>query len=189
LETQTDEATLVVSRRIKPGHEKEYEDWLVRVTSAAKGFPGFKGATTLLSRDGDPNVRYVIWRFESKATLESWKNSPLRLRLIEEVEDYASQQFAEATGMETWFALPDVGAVVAPPKWKMALVTVLGAYVINFFAHLAFSSYVDPWPWFANTFVYIVVLVLVLTYLMMPYLSRLLRNWLYGASYGLGSPL
>lgn len=179
MESHTDEATFVVSRRIKPGHEREYEDWLRRITTVAKGFPGFKGATTLVPNEGDPHVRYNIWRFENKATLDAWKNSQSRLKLIEEVENYASQYYAEATGMETWFTLPNVGAIVAPPKWKMALVTIFGAYTVNFIDNLIFGAYFNPFPLWANSFLYIVVLVTLLTYLVMPYMSRLLRGWLY----------
>ena len=179
METAKDEATLVVSRRIRPGREKEYEDWLGRITSTAKDFPGFKGATTLFPKEGDTGISYVIWRFENQETLENWKDSPQRLKLLGEVEDYASQHFAEATGMETWFALPGVGAIVAPPKWKMALVTILGAYIISYLAHLILNPYLDSWPLYANTFLYIVILVFLLTYFVMPCLSRSLKHWLY----------
>lgn len=182
MESHIDEATLVVSRRVKPGREREYADWLQRVTKVAKGFPGFLGATNLVPNDGDCDVRYVIWRFESEATLESWKSSPERLKLIGEVEEYASQHFAEATGMETWFAVPGLGGIAAPPKWKMALATILGAYFVSFCAHLLLEPSLDSWPLFASTFLYIVILVTLLTYLVMPYLSRLLRRWLYPMS-------
>ena len=145
----------------------------------AKGFPGFKGATTLVPNEGDPYVRYNIWRFRDHATLDAWRNSPERVKLIEEVGNYASQYYAEATGLETWFSLPNVGAIVAPPKWKMALVTILGAYIINFLEHLLFNQYFDPLPLLEGSFFYIIILVALLTYLVMPATSRLLRTWLY----------
>jgi len=174
-----DEATLVVSRRIKPGREKEYEEWVHRIIAVAMDFPGFVGVTTLAPEGAKSNVRYLVWRFEDKTSLENWKNSPLRIKLVDEVKNYATHQFAEATGMETWFALPKMESVVPPPKWKMALVTILGAYVISFLAHLLLNQYIDSWPLFANTLLFICILVLLLTYLVMPYLSRLLRTWLY----------
>jgi hypothetical protein len=179
LESQAGEATLVVSRRIKPGHEREYEDWLRRITAMAKGFPGFKGATTLVPNEGDPNVRYNVWRFQDQASLDAWRNSPERVKLIEEVGNYASQYYAEATGLETWFSLPDVGAIVAPPKWKMALVTIFGAYVVNLIEQLILGRYLNPFPLWENSLLYITILIALLTYLLMPSMSRLLRSWLY----------
>jgi len=118
LETNSEEATLVVRRKIKPGREREYEDWLERITQRARGFPGFKGATTLFPREGDSNISYVISRFASQRTLENWKNSQERLKLIDEVEDYASQHFAETTAMETWFALPGGGGLRCPSQME-----------------------------------------------------------------------
>lgn len=179
MESHEDDATLVVSRRIKPGREKEYEDWLRRITAAAKEFPGFIGVTTLAPKDAESNVRFLVWRFEDRKTLENWKNSPKRLSFIKEVDNYASHYFAEATGMETWFALPDMETVIAPPKWKMALVTIFGAFIVSFLAHLLLNPFFDPWPLFASTLVYIVILVGLLTYLVMPHLSRFFRRWLY----------
>ena len=145
----------------------------------AKEFPGFKGATTLVPNEGDPNVRYNVWRFQDQATLDAWRNSPERVKLIEEVGNYASQYYAEATGLETWFSLPNVGAIVAPPKWKMAIATIFGAYVVNFLEHLAFSQYFDPLPLVEGSLLYIIILVALLTYVVMPSMSRLLRTWLY----------
>ena len=145
----------------------------------AKEFPGFKGATTLVPNEGDPNVRYNVWRFHDQATLDAWRNSPERVKLIEEVGNYASQYYAEATGLETWFSLPNVGAIVAPPKWKMAIATIFGAYVVNFLEHLVFSQYFDPLPLLEGSLLYIIILVALLTYVVMPSMSRLLRTWLY----------
>ena len=179
MENHTDEATLVVSRRIRQGREREYEDWLRRITAMAKRFPGFRGATTLVPNEGDPNVRYNVWRFDGKETLDVWKNSPGRIKLVEEVEDYASQYFAEATGMETWFSLPNMGAVIAPPKWKMALVTIFGAYFVNLLEQLTLGPFFNPIPPWQNSLLYIIVLVAALTYVVMPCMSRLLRRWLY----------
>jgi len=179
LGSHSDEATLVVSRRIRPGKEKDYEEWVKRITEAARSFPGFIGATTLVPEGPEPTIRYVVWRFEDKATLENWKDSPTRKKLIEEVERYATNHFSEATGLETWFALPNMSAITPPPKWKMALTTILGAFVVSFLAHLLLNPYLGPWPLFASTLVYICILVVLLTYLVMPNLSQLLRKWLY----------
>jgi len=183
MEHQEEEATFVVSRKIRPGHEEEYEDWVRRITSMAKEFPGFRGATTLIPNEGDPNVRYNVWRFENKSALDAWKKSPDRVRLIEEVEMYATHHFAEATGMETWFSLPNVGAVIAPPKWKMAAVTIFGAYFVNLLEQLVLGRYLNPLPLWENSVLFIAILVTLLTYLVMPYMSRLLRSWLYPDSF------
>jgi len=168
-----------VSRRIKQGQEEEYENWLRRVIQAARGFPGYMGVTTLSPEGVDSDLRYLIWRFDSKAALDNWEKSDARNRLVDEVKNYSTQHYERATGMETWFALPSMKTVKAPPKWKMFIVTLLAAYVISFVAHSLLAPYLDSWPLFASNLVYVSILVATLTYFGMPRLSMLLRAWLY----------
>jgi len=104
--TPSDNATLVVSRRIKPGQEQAYEDWLRRVIQAARAFPGYMGVTTLSPEGVDSDLRYLIWRYDSAAALEAWEKSDARNKLVAEVQNYSTQHYEKATGMETWFSLP-----------------------------------------------------------------------------------
>ena len=99
--------------------------------------------------------------------------------LVDEVKNYSTQHYERATGMETWFALPNLKTVKAPPKWKMFIVTLLTAYVVSFIAHFLLASYLDSWSLLASNFVYVGILVAVLTYFALPRLSILLRSWLY----------
>jgi uncharacterized protein len=80
--------------------------------------------------------------------------------------------------METWFTLPDLKAIVAPPKWKMAIVSFIGAYGISLLAQYILGLYLGQSPLLTNILMTI-ILVLGLTYFAMPILSRLLRRWLY----------
>ncbi|MHB1867867.1 MAG: hypothetical protein ACYCPP_02880 [Nitrososphaerales archaeon] len=56
-----------MSRRIKPGREKEYADWLRRVIESANKFPGYRGVTALTPQGYNSDVRYTIWRFDRRA--------------------------------------------------------------------------------------------------------------------------
>jgi len=174
-----EEATLVVSRRIKPGREKEYSGWLRRVIEAANEFPGYRGVTTLAPEGFDSDIRYMIWRFDNQKDLDNWERSEIRNRFVAEVQNYAEQHYEKATGMETWFSLPDMRRVVAPPRWKMFLVTTLAAFVVSFFFRFLLTPYLGSWPLVLTSLIYSTLLVGTLTYLMMPWLSRFFRRWLY----------
>jgi antibiotic biosynthesis monooxygenase (ABM) superfamily enzyme len=50
------EVTVVVSRKIKHGCEKDYDEWLRRLLILARKRPGYVGATTIMD-DG----RLVFW--------------------------------------------------------------------------------------------------------------------------------
>jgi antibiotic biosynthesis monooxygenase (ABM) superfamily enzyme len=179
MSTASDEATLVVSRRIKPGREKEYSDWLRRVIEAANRFPGYRGVTTLAPEGFASDIRYMIWRFDNQKDLDNWEKSDVRNRLAAEVRNYAEQHYEESTGMETWFTLPDMHRIVAPPRWKMFLVTTLAAFLVSFVVRLALTPFLGAWPLVLTSLIYSALLVGALTYFAMPWLSRLFRRWLF----------
>ena len=56
------------------------------------------------------SVRYVINRFSDQASLDAWENSEVALSLIDEINKYSTLQ--RVTGLETWFTIPDMKAVV-----------------------------------------------------------------------------
>jgi hypothetical protein len=60
-------------------------------------------------------------------------------------------------GLETWFTLPDLKTMVAPPKWKMAIVTFIGAYRICSLAQHFLNLYLRQSPLLANTITTIIL--------------------------------
>lgn len=106
------------------------------------------------------------------------ENSEELHKLTEEVNKYSTPYVQKATGLETWFTLPDKKAIVPPPKWKMAIVSFIGAYCISLLASFILGHYLRLQPLLFNLFMTI-ILVIGLTYFAMPLLSRLLRRWLY----------
>jgi antibiotic biosynthesis monooxygenase (ABM) superfamily enzyme len=179
------EVTEVISRNIIPNHEKDYDDWLERFMRSERQFPGYLG-TTIIAPEGNTSsssssVRYIINRFKDQASLDAWENSEEAIKLLEEVNNYTTRHYERATGLETWFSLPRLkGEFVPPPppRWKMAIVSFIGAYCISSVAQHILSLYLGQMPLLINLLM-TVILVLGLTYFAMPLLSRLFRRWLY----------
>lgn len=71
-------------------------------------------------RNENPNMRYIVRRFTDAASTEAWERSETRRKLLEEVSQYSRPHYEKATGLETWFTLPGLHAIVAPPRWKVA---------------------------------------------------------------------
>jgi antibiotic biosynthesis monooxygenase (ABM) superfamily enzyme len=168
--------TEVICRNITAEHEKDYDDWLQRFMTIERQFPGYLGTTIIAPRGNSPSVRYIINRFADQASLNAWENSEEALKLIEEVSKYSTRQ--RVTGLETWFSLPNLKTIGAPPKWKMAIVSFIAAYSISSVAQYILSLYLGQRPLLTNILMTI-ILVVGLTYFAMPLLSRLLRPWLY----------
>ena len=178
--SESQEVTTVVQRHIKPGHDKNYDQWFDRLLKVLKTFPRFRGITVVVPGGKEPGVRIVIYRFADKESMDKWESSPERKELFAELENYATQAFApQATGLETWFKLPDSSFVVPPPKWKMAAVTLLASATISFVSRLILTPYLIHFPLVVSTTIYSAILVLALTYFAMPNLSRALRRFLY----------
>ena len=129
--------TSVISRSIKPGYEKEYDDWVRRYLTLERNAPGYLGTTIILPGGASSNVRYIIHRYKNKAAMKAWENSQESQKLLNEVNNYSTRHYETATGLETWFEVPNLkSAVVAPPKWKMAIVVFVAAYAISLISRL-----------------------------------------------------
>jgi antibiotic biosynthesis monooxygenase (ABM) superfamily enzyme len=175
------EVTLVVNSKIRPGCEKDYEEWLGRFLILERKVPGYLGTTTIIETGTNSTARHVIHRFRDNVSLEAWENSEDLRKLREEANKYCTPYPQKATGLETWFAIPDMKAIVPPPKWKMAIVTFIGAYCISSLASSILRPFLGLEPLLFNLFM-TTTLVIGLTYFAMPLLSRLLRRWLYPKS-------
>ena len=177
-ERASKEVTAVVNIKIKPGCEKAYDEWLRRFLVSVRKVPGYLGTTTINETGTDSSARHIIHRFRDKASLEAWENSQELHEQTEEVNKYSTPYLQKATGLETWFTIPDLKAIVPPPKWKMAIVAFIGANCISLLASFILRTFLELQPLLFNLFMNI-ILVIGLTYFAMPLLSRLLRRWLY----------
>jgi antibiotic biosynthesis monooxygenase (ABM) superfamily enzyme len=114
--------------------------------------PGYLGTTTINETGTDSSTRHVIHRFKDKASQEAWENSEEVHKLAEEANKYSTPYLQKTTDLETWFTLPDLKAIVPPPKWKMAIVAFIGAYCISSLAALVLGPYLGSQPLLFNLF-------------------------------------
>jgi antibiotic biosynthesis monooxygenase (ABM) superfamily enzyme len=171
--------TAVFTWRVQPGHEAEFEEWTHGITRAASGFPGSEGVAWLRPENG--HVFHAVSRFTDPERLKAWLVSEERAewhRRIDAVATEVSGERQSTTGMETWFSLPGT-TVQSPPRWKMALTTLLAAYPLVLLLQWLVTPNTANWPLPLRAAVFPAVLLPSLTYLIMPGLSRLLRQWLY----------
>jgi uncharacterized protein len=178
------EVTTVICRKIRPGHEKEYNDWVRRYLTLERKAPEYLGTTIIIPGGSKSPLRYIIRRFADKAAMERWDNSEESLKLLKEANDYSTRYYDTSTGLETWFKLPDLKTLSQspPPRWKMAIVIFFAAYVISSSSRSILNPFIGQWPILGNALIYTVILVVSLTYFALPVVNRLLRHWLYPGS-------
>ncbi|MBL8326013.1 MAG: antibiotic biosynthesis monooxygenase [Rubrivivax sp.] len=177
--------TVVITRRVKAGRAADYEAWLQRFQQEARGLPGYLGVTTQRPAAGAPPDYVSVLRFDSLAHLQAFERSEIRARHLEQVHDFVEGDAAwrQLTGLEFWFTPPPGTVVPQPSRPRMALVMIvvvfglvlgLGALVNLAFAQLPFAT---PYP--LRLLVTITIEVLLMTYWLMPLVTRRLAAWIY----------
>ena len=76
--------TIIVSRRVAPGREREFERWNARIRAAAEGFPGHLGSEAQPPNAAHPDEWMIIYRFATPELLDAWMSSPERRALLDE---------------------------------------------------------------------------------------------------------
>ena len=172
--------TVVVSRSVFPGHEQEYDDWVRRLVAAAKEAPGNKGVTMLIPEPGKTGLYHVVLRFADEKSVHLWETSYVRQKLSHEADEFSRRIRQEATGLETWFSLPDCPQLETPPRWKMFTVTSIAVYVLASIIVPLLDIILEDVNFYLVNILTSVLLVGILTYAVMPWLSRyVFRKWLY----------
>jgi len=183
-------ATVMVSRQVNPGREREYRRWVSRDIGEAEKFPNYLGATILAPQPPGPNVFHLIHSFADEESLRAWTGSDVVYRLSREADAFSSLKLQKATGMEAWFALPDVPQLPPPPKWKMALGTFAGAYIVTAIVIPLETRWIPhSVSFFGTNIITNIIMAVAMTWAIMPGISRLLRGWLYGSQGGTPVPI
>jgi antibiotic biosynthesis monooxygenase (ABM) superfamily enzyme len=176
-------ATAVFARRVKPGREARYENLARQMVDASKAFPGHLAATVLHEQDSPDYT--VLYSFTDRSALQAWLDSDDRRQLLRVADELAEQhlRLPPLTGLETWFALPHRATIKPPPRWKMWLVSLLAIYPLVVIFQATIVPTIKPWPLLVRSAVLPLTLLTLMTFLVMPVVTRVVQPWL---SRGLG---
>ncbi|MCX5747811.1 MAG: antibiotic biosynthesis monooxygenase [Proteobacteria bacterium] len=178
--TDLEPVTVVVTRRVKAGCDAAYEAWLERLLSETKALPGYLGTTVHRPPPGG-RAYTSVFRFDTVDHLRGFEASELRRRALSEVGELveADAVWRQMTGLELWFSPPPGTVVPQPSRLRMALVMIAVVYALvlsigSLVAHLLGTA---PAP--VRLLVTIVIEVFLMTYVLMPRLTRRLSKWIY----------
>jgi uncharacterized protein len=173
--------TATVTRRVKPGHEAAYEEFLAGINSAAKAFPGYLGEEVFRPAGGAGGEYRIVYRFDSPAHLRAWLDSGERAAWLARAEPHVAgpMRTQYLTGLESWFTLPAQPGARPPPPYKMAILTWATIFPLITLVVLASAPLIGSWQLFPRLAVTTLVTVSAMTWVVMPRVTRLLRGWLY----------
>jgi antibiotic biosynthesis monooxygenase (ABM) superfamily enzyme len=172
--------TTAVTRRVKPGHEAQYEEFLEGVIATASRFPGYLGTEIFRpDRHGD-NYR-IVYRFDDAGHLRDWLDSDEHAAWLARAEPHAAgaTQTQFLTGLESWFTLPADPGAPPPPPCKMALLTWITIFPLISGIVAAFGPTLGSIPLVPRTAITTAIAVPVMTWILMPRVTRLLQHWLF----------
>jgi antibiotic biosynthesis monooxygenase (ABM) superfamily enzyme len=171
--------TVIVSRRMKPGTEAWFAEWIQGVISDGVRFPGHLGVDVIRPPNAATGDFVLVFRFETYGHLRAWEESPVRADWLKRAEPYAAGApvVRRVTGLEYWFRPPGLRA--RPPSLhKLALVMVLGLYPLLILAVPPLRSLLHGLPELIAALVATLILVYLVTSVVMPVVARRLAAWL-----------
>jgi uncharacterized protein len=172
--------TTTVSRRVKPGHEPFYEQFLEGIIEAASRFPGHLGVEVFRPEHASGGEYQIVYRFDTGEHLRAWLDSDERAAWLERAEPHVigPMRTRFVTGLETWFTLPGQPAA-PPPPYKMALVTWITIFPLITLVVVVLGPLLKDLALVPSLAITTALTVPIMTWLVMPRVTRLLRRWLY----------
>ena len=173
--------TATVTRRVKPGHETFYEQFLAGIIAAASTFPGHLGVEVFRPESATAGEYRTVYRFDTAEHLRAWLDSGEHAAWLERAEPHVlgPVRTSFVTGLESWFTLPGQPAAAAPPPYKMALLTWITIFPLITAVVAVTGPPLKQLPLAMRLAITTALTVSLMTWVVMPRVTRLLRGWLY----------
>lgn len=176
-EPENEPVTVVVTRRARPGREADVDAWLRGIIAATAPFPGYQGSTVLRPRGAGQPEHVLVFRFDSAENLRRWQESEERADWLRRAEPFTERyEVKTMEGLEPFFDLP---GTVAPPMWKMLLLTWIGLYPLILLVGWATNHLFVGVPFEITAAPQSMATVLFMGFPVMPWLTRITSKWLY----------
>jgi uncharacterized protein len=176
----SDAITVSVTRTVKPGFEALFEQALHQFVQQSLAQPGQHGVHIMRPAPGSESRDYgIVRKFADRAALMAFHESPEYRTWVESVGEFTegTPRTEELSGLESWFTPPGK-PIRAFPKWKMAIATFLGVYPVVTILGLTLSPMLASWNFLLRNALFNLCVVALLTWIVMPLITRSLHSWL-----------
>lgn len=183
--------TVIVKRIAKKDKIKEFEEWLSGISKEVSKQEGSMGIDIIRpTADNKSKLEYVvIFRFNNYDNLAKWEKSPIRNEWLQKGRKLieADPDVQKLTGLEFWFTpyFKDESSPMIPlqppPRYKMVIVTipVISILLLTLVPQIHFFTEMLSIPFPIRLVIAITITVLLMTYVIMPLLTKLLKSWLF----------
>jgi antibiotic biosynthesis monooxygenase (ABM) superfamily enzyme len=176
-----DPVAVLTLRTVKHGGEERFEAELHDFISRSLHTEGQLGVHVLRPEPGSGSREYgIVRRFSTTEYRDRFYGSTIyqQWELTVAPLTEGGPQRQELSGLETWFTLPGQRIVIPPPRWKMAIVTVLGVWPVSMLVPWLLNPLITNLSLSLQALWVAVGIVILLTWAIMPLLVTLLNPWL-----------
>ena len=123
---------------------------------------------------------HIVLAFDRQASLDAWHNSPERTLGLAAAAPFIEGELKlkPLSGLGLWFRTTQP----SPPRWKIAVVTWLGICPTVYAMFLLLGPLLASWALLPRVMVLTSLVVIIMTWLVAPQLTQLLKPWLYPAT-------
>ena len=186
--------TVIVKRIAKKDKIKEFEEWLSGISKEVSRQEGSMGIDIIRPTPNTTNSKskseyVVIFRFNSYENLEKWEKSPIQNEWLQKGRKLAEPDYdvQKMTGLEFWFTpyFKDESSPLIPlqppPRYKMVIVTipVISILLLTLVPQIHFLTEMLSIPFPVRLVIALTIIVLLMSYVIMPLLTKLLKFWLF----------
>jgi uncharacterized protein len=179
--------TVSITRHVEPDRVDQMIAWVRAGSALAERFPGFLG-TGWVRPSVASDEWHMLYRFDSAASLGAWEASDQRTWWLGSAQGLVGESMRERrTGIEGWFDEPrehdveDLRALpTAPPRWKQAVMIWAAFFPLSLLAGLVLGRLAPGLSIVPRVLVTTVAMTPIMTYLVLPQLTRRLDWWLHG---------
>ncbi|MEM9484982.1 MAG: antibiotic biosynthesis monooxygenase [Cyanobacteria bacterium P01_F01_bin.116] len=173
--------TAVITHRVRSGRETGYEEWIKGIAADARQFAGHLGVSILRPQPGAASDYVIVLQFDSCSNLDGWLNSDIRKGWIDRVQPLiqAQESVQVLTGLESWFQLPNQDSTPAPKRYKQAILVWVAVMIVSLGVQPLLAPVLQYLPWLLRVAVGAAVTVSLLSYVIMPRLTRWFKHWLF----------
>lgn len=167
---------VAITRKVKPGHERAFEESLREFFQESLDDRGVLGVHLILPPQGSPSREYGILRtFADARERDEFYSSELFEKWQQRVAQWTEgeRSYRELHGLEAWFQ-----SAAPPPRWKMALLTWLGVWPTSWAVGTLIGPHLAGGSTLLTSALIAAVIVVCLTWLVMPLLVKVFRFWL-----------
>jgi antibiotic biosynthesis monooxygenase (ABM) superfamily enzyme len=173
--------TVQIVRTVRADQQEAFEAILRTFIPRALSFPGHLGVHVVKPAARASRDYHVIIKFATSEQWRAFQTWPEYVEFRAQIEPLLEHEpcIEEMTGLESWFVVPHSHELTPLPRWKMALVTLLGVYPTSLLLTFFVRPRVTHWPLWMQSLLFAVCMVGLLTWIIMPLLTRLLARWIY----------